>query len=132
MRASVVAALLLIALLAFCSPSLAHHGGAAYDQKNTLALPATITGFRFINPHAQIYFDTTDAQGNVDHWNCEGHDPANMERQGWTHETLKPGVHGTISGQAAKNGVKVMLLVKVVLADGKELDNLQTPELAAR
>jgi hypothetical protein len=110
--------------------SLAHHGGAAYDQKTTIKLQATITGFQFINPHAQIFFDSADSKGNVIHWNCEGHDPANMERQGWKRSTLKPGDHITIFGHPAKNGVPVMLLVKVVLADGKELDNLQTPDLA--
>ena len=127
---SIAVAALLVFFLGLSQPSSAHHGGAAYDQKTLTKLDATITGFQFINPHAQIYFDATDAQGHVVHWNCEGHDPANMERQGWTRDTLKPGDRVTIFGHAAKNGAKVILLVKVVLANGKELDNLQTPDLA--
>lgn len=119
-KRSAVLQLALILLLT-CHSALAHHGGAAYDQKTTLALNATITEFKFINPHAQIFFDAADAQGHVTHWVCEAVDPASMERRGWRRDILKPGDHVTIYGHAAKNGAPIMVLVKLVLANGQEL-----------
>jgi hypothetical protein len=101
--------------------ALAHHGSAAYDKATTVKLESTITEFKFINPHAQIFFDVADASGHVTHWACEVDDPAAMERNGWKRDSLKPGDHVTIFGHAAKNGAPVMVLVKVVFANGQEL-----------
>lgn len=114
--------LLCTASLMTCSSAFAHHGSAAYDKSTTVKLEATITEFKFINPHAQIFFDSVNAQGNVVHWACEVDDPASMERNGWKRDSLKPGDHVTIFGHAAKNGAPVMVLVKVLLANGQELD----------
>ena len=131
MRAKVVTLLALqMVLLTVCGPLSAHHGGSAYDPKATLTLQATVTGFKFVNPHTQIYFDATDDQGKVIHWACEGRNPGNLVRQGWARETLKPGDHVTITGHPAKDGAKVMILLKVVLANGKELGNLVYGDVA--
>jgi hypothetical protein len=100
--------------------ALAHHGGAAYAPQPS-QYEATITEFRFINPHALIFFDATDSQGKVTHWICEAVDPASMERHGWSHSSLKPGDHVTVFGRPAKNGTPIMALVKLVLANGQEL-----------
>jgi hypothetical protein len=111
--------LVFAALLCVCAPAFAHHGGAAYDSK-TVTLKATVTDFKYVNPHAQIYFDVTDDQGNVVHWNCETIDPGMLSRQGWTRNTIKPGDQVTIIGRPAKGGTKVMVLQKLVMPDGKE------------
>jgi hypothetical protein len=112
----------IVALAVACVPAFAHHGGAAYDSKTTLTLKGTITEFRYINPHAQIYFDVKDDQGNVVHWNCETIDPAMLSRQGWARDVIKPGDVVTIVGRPAKSGAKVMVLQKMILANGKEMD----------
>jgi hypothetical protein len=116
-------AVVLTALLAVCLPAFAHHGGAAYDAKNPLTLKGTVTDFKFINPHVQIYFDAPDEQGNPVHWNCESIDPAMLMRQGWTHDILKPGDKITITGNPAKSGAKVMVLRNLVLANGTQLES---------
>ena len=114
---------MLAVLLAVCVPAFAHHGGAAYDTQNPLTLKATITDFKYINPHVQIYFDVTDDQGVVTHWNCRDPiDPAMLGRQGWTHDIIKTGDHVTIVGNPAKSGAKVMKLRKLTLADGRDLE----------
>ena len=118
-----LAVLFFLAAMVFPSTAaLAHHGGAAYDQKTTLKLAATITDFKFVNPHAQVFFDATDAQGQVIHWSAEAVDPSSLERHGWRRDILKPGDHVTVFGHAAKNGSPIMALVKLVLANGQELD----------
>jgi hypothetical protein len=113
----------LAALTIVCIPAFAHHGGAAYDPKVTLTLNATITEFKFINPHTLIYFDAPDDKGTIDHWSLETIDPGMLTRQGWTRNTLKPGDHVTIVGHPSKNGAKVMNLTKLVLADGTEMQH---------
>ena len=103
------------------SAAFAHHGGAAYEPQPK-KFEATVTEFRFINPHALIFFDSTDADGKVIHWACEAVDPASMERHGWSKTSLRPGDHVTIYGRAAKSGAPIMALVKLVLANGQELE----------
>jgi hypothetical protein len=116
-----MAGLTLICILALAVSTVAHHGGAAWDMKTTLTLQGTVTEFRYVNPHVQIYFDATDDKGATVHWSCESADPAMLQRQGWNHEIVKPGDHVTIVGHPAKTGVKVMVLDKLILADGQEL-----------
>jgi hypothetical protein len=105
-------------------PLWAHHGSAAYDMDKVVALKATITGFEFVNPHVQVFFDAKDDSGKVLHWNCEGTNPAMLSRIGWTKDTLKPGDQVTLYVHPNKNSdTTVALLVKVVLANGQVLES---------
>ena len=114
--------LALVCALSFSGIALAHHGGAAWDRTVTLNLQGTVTEYRFVNPHVQIYFDAKDDKGNIVHWSCESADPAMLVRQGWTRETLKPGDRVTFVGHQAKSGVKIMVLQKLILANGQEIE----------
>lgn len=116
------AALLLVSVISLSGTAFGHHGGAAWDTKTTVTLQGTITDFRFINPHIQIFLDSKDEKGNVIHWACEGADPAMLVRQGWSRETLKPGDHVTVVGRPAKSGAKLVELQKLTLANGQELE----------
>src|SRR3954454_7574977 len=60
--------------LAFLSATalMAHHGSnVSYQTDKTITVNGTVTEWAFINPHPQIYFDVTDAQGAVAHWATE-------------------------------------------------------------
>lgn len=118
----------LLASLLVSSPILAHHGGAAYDNKTITKLKATIAEVSFINPHVLIYFDAKDDKGNVVRWVCEAADPAVLLREGWKPETLKPGDEVTIWGHAAKSGARTMRFERVILANGKELQGQNLPQ----
>ena len=112
-----------LGLLALSVPVFAHHGTAAYDYSKTLTEKATITNFKWANPHCQIEFDFKDESGNAQHWNIEAFNPSMLRREGWNlgRESLKPGDEVTLSFHPAKNGTKVGILDKVVLADGQVL-----------
>jgi Family of unknown function (DUF6152) len=99
-----------------------HHGGAEWDTKAMTTVQGTITEFRFVNPHVQIYFDSKDNNGKVVHWSCDAPDPAMLVRQGWTRETLKAGDQVTLVGHPAKSGAKMITLQKVTLPGGQELE----------
>ena len=105
-----------------CGMATAHHGGAGWDRTTTLNLKANVTDFAFTNPHIQISFDATDGKGSIAHWVAEGGSPAGLVRLGWSRNIIKPGDEVTIVGNPAKNGSKIIVLVKVVLANGQELN----------
>ena len=118
----------LFAFLAILATSVsAHHGGAAYDTANITRLNATITDFSFVNPHVLIYFDAPDKDGKIDHWTCEAANPAVLIREGWKHDTIKPGDKVVILGHAAKDGAKFMRFEKIILPDGSELQGQNLP-----
>jgi len=108
-----------VGLLTASSPIFAHHGSASYDSSKVTTVKGTVSEFRFVNPHVQILFDVTDASGNAHKWIAEAVSVANMSRDGWNKNTLKPGDQITTSGYAAKNGSHSMRLSKIVLSDGK-------------
>jgi Family of unknown function (DUF6152) len=115
---------LLAAAGLFAAPhtALAHHGVATYDMKNTIVLQGVVTSFKFINPHAEIYFDVKDDKGGGQHWIGEMTTPNMLARRGWNKEVLKPGDQLTITGNRSKDGSTSMRVQKVVFPDGRELD----------
>ncbi|MGI9259519.1 MAG: DUF6152 family protein, partial [Gammaproteobacteria bacterium] len=82
--------------------AVAHHGRASYSEE-MVTLEATVTEFRFINPHVQIYFDVTNEAGEVEHWQGELTAPNRLARAGWTKSTFVAGDQLQISGFAARN-----------------------------
>lgn len=113
---SAAAALLLISM-----PLLAHHGNAAYDDKNPITIKGTVTEFAWTNPHVQIYLDVKDEKGKVVHWSVETYSPGKLIRAGWTKEAIKPGDQVSINLIPAKNGAPVGFLHTLVLPNGKVL-----------
>ncbi len=118
--------LLLLAALFVSAPLAAHHGETNYDTTKMVTVKAaTVTNFEFINPHTQIYLDVKNENGEIEKWTCEARSPAMLVRNGgWDKTTLKPGDVITAIGFQAKNGMKILRLKKIVLANGKELPDL--------
>ncbi len=107
------------ALLAGTAAS-AHHGRAAYGNEN-VTLQATITEFKFINPHVQIYFDVTSEAGELQHWQGEMTAPNKMARGGWTKQTLLPGDEIQITGRSARNGGHSVVINEIIMPDGESI-----------
>jgi len=108
-------------LLLISIPLLAHHGNAAYDEKNPITIKGTVTEFAWTNPHVQIYLDVKDEKGNVAHWSVETYSPGKLVRAGWTKESVKVGDQVSINLVPARNGAPVGFLHKLVLPNGKVL-----------
>lgn len=109
-----------VALLLLCGPLLAHHGNAAYDQKNPITVKGTVTEFIWANPHVQLSFDVKDDKVGVVHWTVETLSPGMMIRAGWARDMVKPGDGVTVTLAPAKNGAPVGFLTKLILENGKE------------
>ena len=87
-----------VCVVALCGPLSAHHGASAYDRARQVSLKATITEFRWTNPHTYILFDAPDGQGRIEQWSCESINPGMLSKQGWTRRTLNAGDKVTIIG----------------------------------
>jgi hypothetical protein len=110
-----------IAILTFGIPVWAHHGNAAYDDKNPITIKGTVTEFAWVNPHVQIYLDVKDEKGKVAHWSVETYSPGKLVRAGWAKDVVKPGDLVSITLIPARNGSPVGFLHKMILPNGKEL-----------
>ena len=66
--------MLAIAVAAFAAPVPAHHGSLVYDTKVT-TYKGTVTDFQFMNPHSEVWFDVTGADGKVEKWDRRSAEP---------------------------------------------------------
>jgi uncharacterized cupredoxin-like copper-binding protein len=108
------------AILLTGSISSAHHGRAAYGDVE-VTLEATVTEFKFINPHVQVYFDVTAEDGQLQHWQGEMTAPNKMSRGGWTKTTLRPGDEIRITGRQARNGGHSVVINEIIMPNGESI-----------
>ena len=120
-----------LGLLMVSGPLFAHHGAAAYETGKPVTVQGTVTEFRFINPHCEIFVDVKDASGKVENWIGELGGVTGLSRTGWTKSLVKPGDQITLIGNRPRNGATALRLQKVVLSNGKEI-NLERGEDYAR
>jgi hypothetical protein len=126
-RAEFVMVGAVVTLLLASGGAWAHHGTlVAYDRSKQWTEKAVVTEFRYVNPHAQVFFDTTDANGKVIHWSGELlPNPAQLIRAGWTRkrsvETLQAGTTITVTAAPARAGGQVVLVLRILDEKGEEL-----------
>lgn len=110
-----------VILFAGLTPLWAHHGNAAYDDKNPITIKGTVTEFAWTNPHVQIYLDVKNDKGVVAHWSVETYSPGKLIRAGWSKDVIKPGDVVSINLIPARNGAPVGFLHTLTLPNGKVL-----------
>ena len=120
MRTKIIVLLTAAAGLMAGVSAWAHHGFAAYSR-DRITVEATITEFRFINPHVQLYFDVTNETGEVEKWQGELTAPNKLARAGWTKNTFKPGDVIQITGEVARNGGHSIRIREIITANGESL-----------
>jgi hypothetical protein len=121
---------------------VAHHGtNINYDRSKQWTAKAVVTEFKYVNPHAQLFFDVTDDKGAVTHWSGELlANPAQMLRNGWTRkrsiEVLQFGTKIVVTVAPSRAGGETGLVVKIENEKGEELlgggPNAGGPEPPAR
>ena len=117
-----IACVVLLAAVAMTTPLAAHHGrGASFDMKKQVTLKGTVSQVKWQNPHVLIFMDVPDETGKVVTWGFENSNVHTLAVQGYNRNTLKIGQPVTAIVNPAVNGEPLGIIVKVVLADGKEI-----------
>ena len=117
----------------------AHHGTlVSYDRDKAWTAKAVVTEFRYVNPHAQLYFDVKDDKNHAGHWSGELlPNPAQLIASGWTRkrsmDALKAGTAITVPVAPARAGGMVVLIMRILNEKGEELlGNAPPPGAAPR
>ena len=124
MKRSLVA--ILLALVAFGVPALAHHSfDAEYDANKVTNISGFVTKVDWQNPHAFVYIDAADPGGAVKSFRVEMGPPYALVRGGWKKDTVRIGDKVTVEGAAlAKDGSNAagsMPTTMMVLSTGQKL-----------
>jgi len=81
-----------VSLLVIVASGYAHHPfSAEYDWTKPVTIMGTVSKVEWTNPHAFMYVDAKDEQGNMKQWKLEMGGLAALTRGGWTRNTLKMG-----------------------------------------
>ena len=121
------AAAALIAAMTLAAPVTAHHGtNINYDRSKQWTAKAVVTEFKYVNPHAQLFFDVTDDKGSVTHWSGELlANPAQLLRNGWTRkrsvEAMQVGTKIVVTVAPSRAGGEAVLVLKIENEKGEEL-----------
>ena len=82
----------------------AHHSFAStYLEDQKMTIEADVLQFLYRNPHSFLQLQTKDAKGTAITWAVEWGAGLQLNRQGVTRETLKPGDHVVITGNPGRN-----------------------------
>jgi hypothetical protein len=100
-----------------------HHAfSPVYDAKRTITIDGVVTQFRFVNPHAMMLLEVKDTSGKTATWNVEFAGRLNLEESGWTAESIKTGERVKVTGNPTWQGSQRMAFVRLVRADGTQLE----------
>lgn len=103
-------------------PALAHHSFAAvFDGESPVEKSGTVTEVEWMNPHAWIYIEVQNENGEVVTWAFELGSPNGLIRRGWTRGTVQVGDVISISGYRARDGSNRGNVKSITLANGQEL-----------
>jgi len=141
-RDVMVTAIVLMTVVLFGARAYAHHGtNISYDRSKQFTAKAVVTEFKYVNPHAQLYFDVTDDPVHKGHYSGELlPNPAQLLRNGWTRKkstaVLFSGAKITVTIAPSRAGGDTVLVLKIVDEKGEELlsggPNAGGPEGPAR
>ena len=125
---SAVGALLSAATLPFAATVLlvtgshAHHSVAVgFDMERRVTVTGTIVDMEWINPHARMFFEVDDENGETQTWTISFTSANNLFRRGWRSTHLPVGATITVSGFPARDGSFELYGGETRLADGTTL-----------
>jgi hypothetical protein len=107
---------LLVAVGAFAQSS------ATYDSSRQVKLTGIVTKIEWANPHAFFFVNVKDAAGTVSNWALEFGNPLDLEKDGWTRNSLHIGDTVNVEGIPARVPGRQAFAKSVTLAKtGKRL-----------
>ena len=96
-----------IALVVAClvtAQASAHHSFASeFDRDQPFEVTGSVTSVQWTNPHARIFIDVEEENGEIVNYDFELGSPNTLMRRGWSRKDLQPGDKVTVSGHRARN-----------------------------
>ena len=107
----------------FVAPAgFAHHGFGTFVMDEDVEITGTVTGLDFVNPHAWLYLDVTQDDGEVTAMRCEMRSATTLRRSGWSPELFPEGEQVTITGSPDRDDPFSCYVSTVIFDDGSSLD----------
>ena len=112
----------------FATDSHAHHSVAVgFDMERRVTVTGQIVDMEWINPHARMFFEVEDENGETQTWIISFTSANNLFRRGWRSTHLPVGATITVSGFPARDGSNELYAGETRLADGTTLFDGNAP-----
>ena len=99
-----------------------HHSCTAeFVADKTARLKGTITQVWFRNPHVRYLMVVENEDGEEETWDARGSPVVWLARKGWKKDTIKVGDEVEIYGYLGRDGIKMLSILDITLADGTVL-----------
>lgn len=96
-----------------------HHSFTAeFVADKTATLKGTITQVWFKNPHVRYLFVVKGEDGEEETWDARGSPVVWLARKGWKKDTIQVGDVVEMYGFLGRDGIKMLSIVTITLADG--------------
>ena len=103
-------------------PATPHHAFASeFDINKPVNLTGPVTRMEWTNPHAWLFMEAQDADGNTQDWAVELVGINDLLRLGWGRNKVKEGDVISVVGYAARNGTNTANAASVKVAETGEL-----------
>lgn len=103
----------------FALASVAHHSQSEFDPNLPLTIEGVVTQVEWKSPHARLYLDAVDENGEAVSWNFELPSPNTLMRRGWTRNSLQAGARVTVTGIRARNFPHIGIARTITDAEGR-------------
>jgi hypothetical protein len=113
------------------TPILAHHViSAKFDPGKTRTLNGSVTYVDWRNPHVHVLMNVREGARTVN-WAVELESTLDLERSGWSRDSVKPGDAVTVQGILARDGSQQIWGNSVVLTNTRRRVLAMSPEATA-
>ena len=121
-------AFIFAALLLLMRSAYSHHSFTAeFVADKTATLDGRITQVWFKNPHVRYIIEIENDAGEAESWDARGSPVVWLARKGWTKDTIKAGDEVSMYGYLGRDGIKMLSIMTITLADGTVLTD-KAPE----
>ena len=117
------AAVAFVSVMLLGGAAAAHHSQPGFNPNDKpVELKGVVAEFRWRNPHVLFFFDVKDEHGKTVRWVGEFASIPTSLARGITKDSFKVGEEVTVTGRRATAGTPVMQFIRIVKADGTEIN----------